>query len=233
MDILAARKKAAAQAKARQQANLVEAVPEPRQVVVHESPGEQEEPFDPVATAAPAPGPEMPAPVAPVADAKADAGSMHEAGDAPSAEVPAEVVQQELELLSFRLGGEEYAVLVEDVREVLKVFQLTQVPNSAEYILGVMSLRGTVLPVIDLGMRLGIAPALRDEKARIIVVSPDDGDGDSGLLVDRVTGVFRILPDEVKPAPEHIEQGAEYLRGIARKGDRLYILLDLEKVVNI
>ena len=134
---------------------------------------------------------------------------------------------QDLELLSFRLGGEEYAVMVKDVREVLKLFYLTAVPNAPDYILGVMSLRGTMLPIIDLGRRLGISAHARDDKSRIIVVST--GDEEVGLMVDRVSGVIRIPPDGVKPTPENIEQGAEFLRGIARKDDRLYILLDLEK----
>jgi len=149
---------------------------------------------------------------------------------APAALVPeaaSEAPIQDLELLSFRLGGEEYAVMVEDVREVLKVFYLTAVPNAPDYILGVMSLRGTMLPIIDLGKRLGIRAHTVDEKSRIIVVNADD-EG-VGLMVDRVSGVIRIHPDGVKPTPENIEQGAEFLRGIARKDDRLYILLDLEK----
>ena len=138
-----------------------------------------------------------------------------------------ETQAQEIELLSFRLGGEEYAVLVEDVREVLKSYHLTIVPNAPDYILGVTSLRGTMLPIIDLCKRLGLASRTSDEKSRIVVVS--SADESVGLLVDRVTGVFRILPDEIKPAPENIEQGAEFLSGIVRTADRLYILLDFGK----
>ncbi len=138
-----------------------------------------------------------------------------------------EIHAQEIEMLSFLLSGEEYVLPVDDVREVLKSRALTIVPNSPPHILGVTSIRGTVLPVIDLGRRLGLPPATRDEKARIIIISP--GDEDAGIVVDRVTGVVRILPDAIRPAPETVEQGAEFLKGIARKGDRLYILLDLNK----
>jgi len=139
--------------------------------------------------------------------------------------------QREIELLSFRLGAEEYALPVADVREVLKIVQLTSVPNTPDYIPGIMSHRGTMLPVLDLCRRFGLAPGVNDEKSRIVIVGSSDEE--AGLLVDRVTGVFRILPSEIKPAPENIEQGAEYLRGIARKGDRLYILLDLKKAVGV
>src|SRR5512139_1148386 len=138
-----------------------------------------------------------------------------------------EIHTQEIEMLSFLLGGEQYVLPVDDVREVLKSRELTIVPNSPPHVLGVTSIRGTVLPVIDLGRRLGLPPAVRDEKARIIIISPDDED--AGIVVDRVTGVVRISPDTIRPAPETVEQGAEFLKGIARKGDRLYILLDLNK----
>ncbi len=141
-----------------------------------------------------------------------------------------EIPAQEIEMLSFRLGGEEYAVMVEIVREVLKRRELTMVPNAPDYILGVISLRGTMLPVIDLSIRLGIPRGFRDEKSRIIVASP--GEEDLGLIVDRVTGVHRIREDEIKPPPENIEHGGEFIRGIVRKDNKLYIVLDLVKVVN-
>jgi purine-binding chemotaxis protein CheW len=136
---------------------------------------------------------------------------------------------QEIEMLSFRLGDEEYAVMVDVVKEVLKTRDLTPVPNSPDYVLGVMALRGPVLPVIDLCRRLGLPPGKKDEKSRIIVVSVNEED--AGIQVDRVTGVIRILPDAIRPTPETIEHGAEFLRGIVRKDDKLYILLDLEKAI--
>jgi purine-binding chemotaxis protein CheW len=225
MDILAARKKAAEQA------------------------GAANKPAQEAAEPAAPPPPEQAAHPVPSESGRAPAevtGSPAAAGAAPASEAPLdaavnvpssstgdreETSQQEIELLSFRLGGEEYAVLVADVREVLKNYHLTIVPNSPDYILGVMSLRGTMLPVIDLCKRFGLAPGAKDEKARIIVAR--SADEESGLLVDQVTGVFRTLPDEIKPVPENIEQGAEYLRGIVRTAEKLYILLDLEKAAGV
>jgi len=133
----------------------------------------------------------------------------------------------EIELLSFRLGGEAYALPVKDVREVLKIRALTLVPNAPPYIRGVTSLRGMVLPVIDLCTRIGLSPGVRDEKSRIIIVNSEDED--VGLIVDRVTGVVRIMPDAIKQTPENIEQGTAFLSGIVRKDEVLYILLDLKK----
>jgi purine-binding chemotaxis protein CheW len=212
MDILAARKKAAEKAKSPE-------TPGPAGPAVPSPPAATEE----VPGAVPAGPP--PAVEAAASVAQKDAEKSGHPEDAAAAAAPA----QELEMLSFRLGGEEYAVLVDEVREVLKLRDLTAVPNAPAHVLGVISLRGRMLPVIDLCKRLGLTPGVRDDKSRIIVVSPDDED--AGLVVDRVTGVIKIMPDAIKPSPEHVEQGAEFLRGIARKNDRLYILLDLQKAV--
>ena len=223
MDILAARKKAAEQASARNK-------PEPALAVPAAQPKpEQEAPPVPAV-----PGPagiiDSPAAASVATAIAAVPDTTIEISD--SSAVDAEATRQrEIEMLSFRLGGEEYAVPVADVREVLKIIQLTTVPNTPEYILGIMSLRGTMLPIIDLRRRFGLPAGVQDEKSRIVVVN--SADEEVGLLVDRVTGVFSILPDEIKPAPENIEKGAEFLRGIVRQGERLYILLDLEKAVGV
>jgi purine-binding chemotaxis protein CheW len=227
MDILAARKKAAEKARMR---------PEPEPAPAAEpGPVEAERaavPPEPAAAPSPAPAPQPAAqteqPPAPAHAAPAAPGSPGREEAAEAGEGVRETTQ-ELELLSFQLGAEEYAVMVDDVREVLKLRDLTDVPNTPEYILGVTSLRGTMLTVIDLGLRLGLAPGVRDERARIIVASTDEED--VGLLVDRVTGVLKIMAEAIKPPPENVEQGAEFLRGIVRKEDRLVILLDLAKAV--
>lgn len=225
MDILAARKKAAEQASAKMK-------PEPEAAAPAAGPAQDQE----TPSVSPAAGPAavsttaaLPPAAADIAMAKETPRPVTETIPASTAGHPEEARQQDIELLSFRLGGEEYAVMVEDVREVLKVVQPTLVPNTPDYILGVTSLRGMMLPIIDLCKRFNLASGAKDDKSRIVVVSSVDEY--VGLLVDRVTGVFKIRPSEIKQAPENIEQGAEFLRGIVRNEDRLYILLDLEKAV--
>jgi purine-binding chemotaxis protein CheW len=245
MDILAARKKAAEQANARNKPESEAVTPAEQPSREPGTPAKQPDREPETPAARPRPEPEAPpAPSEPSADRIV--GSPAASGVAPALEetrdkagvVPVsdageseETQQREIELLSFRLGGEVYAVLVADVREVLKSYHLTTVPNTPDYILGVMSLRGAMLPIIDLRKRFGLEPGANDEKSRIVVVS--SADEEAGLLVDQVTGVFRIPPNEVKPVPENLEQGAEFLRGIVRKADRLYILLDLEKALGV
>ena len=230
MDIQAARKKAAEQAQAGKQKDGSSAFIEPQSV-----------PAMPERAAAEAVVPSPAVPVKPaVQDApKAAAAPVSEIAevlkkDEPSSGAPgAEAASSaepavETEMLAFLLSGEEYVVAVPQVNEVLKMWSLTPVPNAPEHILGVSSLRGTMLTIIDLGKRLGLGPAAMNEKSRVVVVTVDDEK--VGFIVDRVTGVVKLSPDLVRPVPETVEHGVEFLRGIARKGERLFILLDLDKV---
>lgn len=230
MDILAARKKAAERAKATRSEKPV-AEQEPAQPAAPDESGAAAIPpaqrDHPAQDAAPEPSPVVTA-AAPLPKREAEP-----APPAPAAEPiekPGE--ERDLEMLSFLLGSEEYVVAVDQVREVLTPREITPVPHAANYLLGVCSLRGIVMPIIDLNLRLGLSASARDEKSRIIVVSLGQDD-QVGLFVDRVRGVVRFAPSAIQPAPETVEQGAgaEYLKGIARKNDKLYILLDVEKAV--
>jgi purine-binding chemotaxis protein CheW len=227
MDILAARKKAAEQTQA-------EKKKEERSAPVEQQPVPTE-PERAAAEAVVSPPPVQVAPMAAVTAAAVPAPESAEvlqndnpapgspAAEAASPEGPA----VETEMLAFLLSGEEYVVAVGQVNEVLKMWSLTPVPNAPEHILGVSSLRGTMLTIIDLGKRLGLGAAAMNEKSRVVVVTVDDEK--VGFIVDRVTGVVKLSPDLVRAVPETVEHGVEFLRGIARKDDRLFILLDLDK----
>jgi len=236
MDILAARKKAAerAQAEKKKEEPSV-AFQQPVPAATERATAEAAISSLPVAVE---PEPAA-APAAPVAAAIAAAAPVPETardlrGDEPVSGSPvAETASPpapaaETEMLAFLLSGEEYVVAVEQVNEVLKMWSLTPVPNAPEHILGVSSLRGTMLTIIDLGKRLGLGTATMNEKSRVVVVTVDDEK--VGFIVDRVTGVVKLSPDLVRAVPETVEHGVEFLRGIARKDDRLFILLDLDKV---
>ncbi len=232
MDILAARKKAAERSREQKQKSPEPAAPE------QAAPQAEIPALESPIQAFPAAGPEekkappASAETAVAAETVVQAASVSAATGEAAVPAPVQaepVAAKELEMLSFRLGNEEFAVNVDDVKEVLKNRELTYVPNAPDYMLGVMALRGPVLPVIELSKRLGIPAGIRDEKSRILIVTVQDED--AGIVVDRVTGVVKISPDSVRPVPETIEGGSAFLRGIARKGDKLYILLDIEKVL--
>ncbi len=133
------------------------------------------------------------------------------------------------ELLSFELAGEEYAVDIHRIREIVKVPPITEVPRAPVDVLGVMSLRGEVIPVFDLRRRLGLPPADDEPSKRARVLVIDAGEGTSGVLVDRVAQVVRLKPSSIEATPQGLGPGVqpEYLAGIGRVKNRMYILLDI------
>lgn len=131
------------------------------------------------------------------------------------------------EYLTFLLGREEYAVAIERVREVVKAPPVTEVPRAPSHVLGVVTVRGEVVAVLDPRRRLGLpgAPPAGDA-GRIVIV--DAGEGTCGLLVDAVASVVRLPPGAIEPCPQGIGGSrAEYLAGIGRDDDRLFTVLDL------
>jgi purine-binding chemotaxis protein CheW len=150
-------------------------------------------------------------------------------------QVPQAAEEQPREYLAFTLKDETYAVGIELVREIVKVPPLTEVPRAPRELLGVMNMRGEILPVYDVRARLllqeQVAPLTGVElshHARVLLLRSDAGD--AGILVDGVEGVVKLLPSLIEPAPVG---GTErpYLSGISRKGDRLFILLDVERAL--
>jgi chemotaxis signal transduction protein len=137
-----------------------------------------------------------------------------------------------VELLAFWVADEEYALPIVDIQEIIKVPTVTQVPRVHAAVLGIISLRGTIVPVLDLRhvLRLDRQPVTR--QSRILVLRAD---GDPvGLLVDRVTSVVRLEADTIEATPRNLNrQVNELLRGVGRIGQRLVIVLDVNAVLNI
>lgn len=135
-----------------------------------------------------------------------------------------------LQLVSFRLGNEEYSVDILKVHEINRMMEITAVPNAPSYVEGVINLRGKVIPVINLRKKIGLPERGSDARSRIVVV---DAGTAVGLIVDAVSEVLRIPADVVEPAPEMTAgSGSEWIRGIGKLKDRLLILLDIEKLVH-
>lgn len=148
-------------------------------------------------------------------------------GEAPAAPV---VEARELHLVIFRLEREEYAVPIGLVREVVRVGDITRVPHAPAHIRGVMNLRGRILPVVEIRGRLGLDPAECTPASRVVVV--EVARRTVGLLVDAVAQVTRVSEKLIAAPPEEVRTaGAEAVTGVARVGQRLLILLDLEQVL--
>ena len=142
----------------------------------------------------------------------------------------AEVEEARSEWLTFLLGGEEYAVAIGQLREILKAPAITEVPRAPPHVLGVIMVRGEVIAVFDPRRRLGLPAVAPSRQSRVLVC--DAGSGRRGLLVDAVSQVVRLASSQVESRPTGIGGTcAEYIGGIGREGDRMYILLDLVEVL--
>ena len=137
-----------------------------------------------------------------------------------------------LQLVSFKIGDEEFGVDILKVQEINRMLEVTRVPNAPEFVDGVINLRGKVIPIIALRRRFGMARKEHDKNTRIVVVELDGKI--VGFVVDAVNEVLRI-PRSVTELPPPIVAGieAEYITAVGKLEDRLLILLDLEKVLTV
>lgn len=137
----------------------------------------------------------------------------------------------QIQLVGMKLGDEEYAIDVLKITEIIRTVEITIVPRMESYILGVMNLRGKVVPVIDLRVRFNLESCDFDKSTRIIVVSVNKEN--IGFVVDEVTEVIRIKRSMVEPTPPLVGSiGQEYILGICKYDSRLIMLLDIDRVIN-
>jgi len=132
--------------------------------------------------------------------------------------------------VSFSLG-ETFSLPVSHVREILRVSSITRVPHAPQSVRGVTNMRGRVLPVVDLRIRLGLPSAELTDHSRILVVSSHGRL--IGLLVDSVDQVIRILRTGIQPAPADVmTENSDYIRGVYHLTNNLAILLDVDRVLS-
>ena len=137
----------------------------------------------------------------------------------------------ERQLVVFGLAGETYGVDISSVREIIQMQAITSVPGTATSVKGVTNLRGTVIPVVDLGKRFGLAEAEHDKNTRIVVINSRDNP--IGVIVDSVDEVLRIPENLIEPPSQMIlTSRSEYLLGIVKLSNKLVILLDTDKVLS-
>lgn len=139
----------------------------------------------------------------------------------------------ERQLVTFHLGNDEFGADIQHVKEIVRVPEITKVPNAPEYIEGVCNLRGQVLPVIDGRTRLNLSRKEIDENNKILVI---DANGTGiGVIVDRVSEVLNVNASEIEEPPRLVKNvDADYLHGVVKldNGNRLIMLLDILRVVN-
>ncbi len=135
-----------------------------------------------------------------------------------------------LQLVSFNIGQEEFGLGIQSIQEINRMVDITRVPNSPEFVSGVINLRGKVIPIINLRKRFGFPPKESDRNTRIIVV--ELGTMVVGFVVDAVSEVLRIPKNITEPPPPIVAGiGSEYITAVAKLENRLLILLDLERIL--
>lgn len=135
-----------------------------------------------------------------------------------------------IQVVAFRLGKEEYAVDILHVQEIVRLLSITRVPRSAKHIEGVVNLRGNIVAIINLHKRFNIASAGEVEDKRIVVFQFDDLK--AGIIVDEVSEVLALNSKDIEETDKvYSSMSSDFIKGIARLEDRLFLLLDLQKIV--
>ena len=138
----------------------------------------------------------------------------------------------EQQLVVFGLGKEEFGIDISQVREIVRIQTITAIPQSLDFVEGIVNLRGQIVPIVDLSKRFRVANVTAGDESqrRIIVVSM--GSQNIGILVDGVSEILRIPDDSIEPTPPIVASGvsSDFIRGVAKVENRLIIMLDLDRI---
>jgi purine-binding chemotaxis protein CheW len=140
----------------------------------------------------------------------------------------------EIQIVTFKLGHEEFGIKIEQVQEINRVDKITSVPQAQSFIEGVMNLRGNVIPIIDLRKRFELEVKQHDEATRVIIVTIMGKL--TGLIVDSVSEVLRLAKSTIERTPEIIRSktGTEFLKGVCKieKDNRMILLMSVDKILS-
>lgn len=146
------------------------------------------------------------------------------------------VAQATDQFLTFMLGDEEYGVDILRVQEIKGWEQATAIPNTPDYIKGVMNLRGTVVPIVDLRRRFAL-PSAEYLPTTVVIVVKVEGDLSTrtmGFVVDAVSDVYNVSPENLQPPPDFgVRVDTAFIRGLAMVGEKMVILLDFDRLIGL
>ncbi|HPI92620.1 MAG TPA: chemotaxis protein CheW [Deltaproteobacteria bacterium] len=144
-----------------------------------------------------------------------------------------EGITETRQYLSFKLNEEEFALDISKVREVLDFTKITKVPQTPEFMRGVINLRGSVVPVVDLNKKFGIKNTEKTVNTRIIIGEVSiEGDGTVlGVLADSVHEVMELEPESIEPAPKiGTKMNTDFIKGMGKREEEFVMILDIDKV---
>lgn len=134
------------------------------------------------------------------------------------------------ELLTFRLGEEEYGIDILSVQEIRRYEAVTRIANTPEFIKGVINMRGTIVPIVDLRIKFNLGDVTYDEFTVVVILNV--ANRVIGIVVDAVSDVIAIEPEALRPAPEFGAQlDTDYLDGLATVDERMVIIVDIEALI--
>lgn len=140
---------------------------------------------------------------------------------------------QLMQLVGFVIGEDRFALDILMVQEIIKTTTITNLPNSPEFIEGVINLRGNIIPVIDLSKRLNLPSAGDQEQANTRIIIAKVEDRVTGFMVDSVTKVLKIQSNDIEPPPDIVTAGLEgqYILGVCEIDEKLIIILDFSRIL--
>jgi purine-binding chemotaxis protein CheW len=134
-----------------------------------------------------------------------------------------------LQLVSFVVGEEEFAIPILTIQEIIKPIEHTRVPRTPSHVLGVFNLRGSVIPLIDLRLKFGVPVTNKNEDMRYIVLK--DGQDTAGFVIDRLNQAMRIHKRNIDPAPEATSGDKSLIDGVGKQDDKIITILRVSKLL--
>ncbi|MBF0543368.1 MAG: purine-binding chemotaxis protein CheW [Candidatus Riflebacteria bacterium] len=140
--------------------------------------------------------------------------------------------RQEIQVVGFYIGTDEYALGISDVREIVAMTDIRKVPKAPKFVEGVINLRGKIVPILDLRKRFDITPAAEMSQAKILII--EFHSNLLGMIVDNVSEVFKLSSDQLERTPPILGSAidSQYIWGVGKVENRLVILLDTEKLLS-
>ena len=137
--------------------------------------------------------------------------------------------EEEIQLVGFIVGDEEYAIPILDIQEIIKPIEYTRIPSTPGYVLGAFNLRGNVIPLIDLRLKFNLPKKEPDETTRYIVMR--DGDNIAGFVIDKLTEAIRMKKSAIDPTPETLHKDKGMIYGIGKREKTIITILKVASLL--
>lgn len=138
-------------------------------------------------------------------------------------------LQEEIQVIGFEIGDEEFAIPILNVLEIVKPIEYTRVPRAPDYVLGVFNLRGNVFPLIDLRLKFNMPPIKMGKYTCYLLVK--HGDRIAGFAIDRLSQALKFKESEIDPIPDGIGKKEELMQGVGKKGNRIITIIKAENLL--